>query len=67
MNEPLDISKIDGSADSMVLRPGDLAALAATVVQELRPLADQRARWGCCCPSPCRGWPPRWTISASSR
>jgi hypothetical protein len=43
VNGLLDISKIDGSAESMTLRPGDLAALAAAVVRELRPLADRRA------------------------
>jgi hypothetical protein len=43
VNGLLDISKIDGSPDSMALKPGDLAALAAAVVHELSPLAARRA------------------------
>lgn len=52
VNGLLDVSKIDGSIGSLALQRGDLVALAAEVVRELQPVAEQR---GVCIAPPVRG------------
>ena len=42
VNGLLDLSKMESKIGSLALEPGDVAVLAAQVVRELKPIADQR-------------------------